>query len=153
VNRGTINSVSFSNGDQFGANCNASGLVEVFKNGSSLGTVDCSSYTYYDQGGYIGIWVAGQQGTEYVLFEDFGGGDSVTGTIDTLSKRASIIQLLKPFSIILVIPDGTLDQGDQQHLIWLYSGILAVAVGGQPYILRLHGIPTMGKRDRPGGWN
>lgn len=75
--------------------------------------------------------------------------------LDTRSKRASALQLLKPWAMALIKPDNALDQGDRQHNIFTYAGILAqtVASAVQPYIMRLFGIPTMGKRDRPGGWN
>ena len=45
--------------------------------------------------------------------------------LDTRSKRASSVQVLLPFLAAPVLPDGTLSQGDRQHIAWAYSGILA----------------------------
>lgn len=44
--------------------------------------------------------------------------------LDSRSKRASSVGFLKPYSLDLVLPDGALDQGDRQHTVWDYSGIL-----------------------------
>ncbi len=46
---------------------------------------------------------------------------------DTRSKRASAVQILQPWQTALVLPDGTISQADMQHIVWTYSGILAVA--------------------------
>ena len=51
--------------------------------------------------------------------------------LDTRSKRASSVNLLSPWALDLVLPDGTLNQGDRQHSAWDYSGILA---GGAPVV-------------------
>jgi hypothetical protein len=45
--------------------------------------------------------------------------------LDTTSKRASAVQLMKPWTISPPLPDGTIDQGDRQHIAATYSGILA----------------------------
>lgn len=45
--------------------------------------------------------------------------------IDTLSKRVSACVMFTPTPSI--IPDGTLDQGDRQHAVFIYSGISANA--------------------------
>jgi hypothetical protein len=45
--------------------------------------------------------------------------------LDTRSKRQSHVRLVKPYSADLPGTDGTIAQGDRQHLAWLYSGILA----------------------------
>ena len=45
----------------------------------------------------------------------------------TRSKRASSCGILLPFLLHLVSPDGTLAQGDRQHIAWSYSGIAAAA--------------------------
>ena len=49
--------------------------------------------------------------------------------IDSRSKRASSVAL---FGLLLapVLPDGTIGQGDRQHIAFMYSGILAE--GGTP---------------------
>lgn len=45
--------------------------------------------------------------------------------LDTRSKRASSVNFLKPYALALVLPDGAIGQGDRQHTIWDYAGILA----------------------------
>ena len=45
--------------------------------------------------------------------------------LDTRSKRASSVQVLMPYIIASVMPDGTLNQGDRQHIALSYSGILS----------------------------
>lgn len=47
--------------------------------------------------------------------------------LDTRSKRASSVQILLPFVLAPVLPDGTIDQGDRQHTAHSYSGIAADA--------------------------
>lgn len=39
--------------------------------------------------------------------------------VDTAAKRASALAMTLP------IPDGTIDQGDRQHVLWTYGGVLA----------------------------
>ncbi len=58
VQHGTDISVTFNIGDQFGARAKANGDVEVYKNGSLLATRSVTSWLYYDDGGYIGLWFA-----------------------------------------------------------------------------------------------
>lgn len=43
--------------------------------------------------------------------------------LDTRSKRASSVNVLKPYILDLVFPDGTISQADRQHSAWDYSGI------------------------------
>jgi RHS repeat-associated protein len=71
VQRGASISVTFADGDQLGARATANGEVKVYKNGSLLGTRDVSAWPYYDDGGYIGVWLlnAGD-----AVMDDFGGG-------------------------------------------------------------------------------
>jgi hypothetical protein len=45
--------------------------------------------------------------------------------LDTRSKRASSVQLMKPSFVFPPMPDGTISQGDQQHTALNYSGIPA----------------------------
>ena len=45
--------------------------------------------------------------------------------VDTANKRASSVQLLAPWMLAPPFPDGTLDQGDRQHIAWAFSGVLA----------------------------
>ncbi len=43
--------------------------------------------------------------------------------LDTQSKRASSVNILKPYQLALVLPDGTIAKADRQHTAWSYSGI------------------------------
>ena len=70
--RGLDISVTFNNGDQFGARAKSSGDVEVYRNGSLLGTVSVTAWTPYSGGGYIGLWYANTSGA---IVDDFGGGN------------------------------------------------------------------------------
>lgn len=47
--------------------------------------------------------------------------------VDTAAKRMSLVGYGMPFRLALPAPDGTIGQGDRQHLAGLYSGILASA--------------------------
>jgi RHS repeat-associated protein len=71
VQHGTSLSVSFANGNILGVRAYASGTVEVYKNGSLIGTRDVSSWPFYDDSGYIGLRTVGGPSTYY---DDFGGG-------------------------------------------------------------------------------
>jgi len=62
VQHGADIPVTFVNGDTFGARALANGNVEVYKNGELLGTRDVTSWSYYAQGGYIGLWFVGANG-------------------------------------------------------------------------------------------
>ena len=68
--------ITFINGDTFGARALANGNVEVYKNGELLGTRDITSWSYYAQGGYIGLWFVGAQNAR---LDDFGGGTLPSG--------------------------------------------------------------------------
>ena len=46
--------------------------------------------------------------------------------LDSRSKRASSVSILLAFVLAPVLPDGTIGQGDRQHIAWSYSGILAI---------------------------
>ena len=41
--------------------------------------------------------------------------------LDSRGKRASSVQILVPSMVALVLPDGTINQGDRQHTVWSYS--------------------------------
>lgn len=47
--------------------------------------------------------------------------------IDTAAKRSSSLDHEEPWQWGAPLPDGTIGQGDRQHSIWSYSGILAGA--------------------------
>lgn len=58
--------------------------------------------------------------------------------LDTRSKRASSVNLLLTFIAAPVLPDGTLGQGDRQHIASLYSGILAAAASALAFVLDMN---------------
>ena len=45
--------------------------------------------------------------------------------LDSSSKRASSVQVLAPWILSPVLPDGTITLADRQHVAWSYSGIAA----------------------------
>lgn len=52
--------------------------------------------------------------------------------LDSRSKRASSAQIVAPWMLTPVLPDGTISQGDRQHIAFSYSGILAAAPPAPP---------------------
>ena len=50
--------------------------------------------------------------------------------LDTTSKRRSSVQLMGPGTSAQLLADGTIGQGDRQHIALMYSGILAAAAAG-----------------------
>ena len=80
VQRGTDIPVTFTNGDQFGARAKANGTVEVYKNGTLVGSRDVSAWTYAASGGYIGLWF---MGAGNAVLDDFGGGTIASGPTNT----------------------------------------------------------------------
>jgi phosphatidylserine/phosphatidylglycerophosphate/cardiolipin synthase-like enzyme len=85
VQHGADIPVTFAVGDQFGARALADGTVEVYKNGTLLATRDITSWLYYNQGGYIGLWFSGAQNTKV---DDFGGG-AISGGQQSMLARAT----------------------------------------------------------------
>ena len=68
--------VSFAAGDKFGARARSNGTVQVYKNGTVVGTVTVSaSWPYLANGGRIGLGASNASGT---VFDDFGGGNLPT---------------------------------------------------------------------------
>ena len=67
--------------------------------------------------------------------------------LDTRSKRASSVQILLPFLLAPILPDGALDQADRQHMAHSYSGILASG-GAAPATLRLVRGPLPRRRKK-----
>ena len=45
--------------------------------------------------------------------------------VDSRNKRASAVQILQPFGLAPLTPDGTIGTNDRLHIAWLYSGIAA----------------------------
>jgi hypothetical protein len=65
-------------GDQFGARADSTGQLQVFVNGSRVGTVSVASWPYAANGGRVGLLLVAPQEDRY---DDFGGGD-VVYTVD-----------------------------------------------------------------------
>lgn len=57
--------------------------------------------------------------------------------LDTRSKRASSVQCLNMWIAAPPAPDGTINQGDRQHIAWTYSGILASGAAAAAILRRL----------------
>jgi hypothetical protein len=65
-------SATFQAGDRFGARARFDGTVEVYRNGTRIGTVAVSSaWPYRGSGGRIGVWMLQAPAT---FLDDFGGG-------------------------------------------------------------------------------
>ena len=56
--------------------------------------------------------------------------------LDIRDKRASAIVIDKPYTVLLPLPDGSVDQPDRQQLIWTYSGIFAGVIAIVAIVLR-----------------
>ena len=63
--------VTFVNGDQFGARARPDGTVEVYRNGTLLATRSITTWPYYANGGYTGLWFVNAPGA---LVDNFGAG-------------------------------------------------------------------------------
>jgi hypothetical protein len=59
-----------------GARATSAGSIEVYRNGSLLGSRDVSAWTHASAGGYIGLWLANAAN---VVLDDFGGGTWTPG--------------------------------------------------------------------------
>jgi hypothetical protein len=77
---GQIISVTFENGDQFGARAMLNGDLEVYRNGVLIGVRDISNWTYYANSGYIGLFTINASNT---VFDNFGGGSFGTSPTPT----------------------------------------------------------------------
>jgi YD repeat-containing protein len=90
VQRGADISVTFANGDIFGARATAAGQVSVYKNGILQGTRDITAWPYYASGGYIGLWFD-QAGA--ALLDDFGGGTMPGSSLPGVHVKASLVKV------------------------------------------------------------
>ena len=82
--RGTNIPVTFSAGDQFGAQAKANGQVDVYRNGTLLATRDVTAWSYYAASGYIGLF---NIGASNAVLENFGGGTA--NSISTVTPTAT----------------------------------------------------------------
>jgi hypothetical protein len=71
VQQGASIPVTFATGDQFGARAKADGTVEVYRNGTLLGTRSITAWPFYSSGGYIGLWFVNASAASA---DNFGGG-------------------------------------------------------------------------------
>ncbi len=71
VQQGASIPVTFATGDQFGARARADGTVEVYRNGTLLGTRSITSWPFYSNGGYVGLWLVNASAASA---DNFGGG-------------------------------------------------------------------------------
>ncbi len=79
VTRATFSGVTFANGDTLGARALADGTVNVYKNGTQIGTTNVSAF-FTASGGRIGVRFSGSGLTPFtppndVRFDNFGGGN------------------------------------------------------------------------------
>jgi len=61
--RGAPIPVTFASGDRFGARCTATGDVEVFSNGSRIGSRSITGWPAAASGGQVGFWIEAPSGT------------------------------------------------------------------------------------------
>ena len=87
VQRGADIPVTFALGDQFGARARADGTVEVYRNGTLLGTRSITAWPFYASGGYIGLWFVNSNAARA---DNFGGGNAVSGPTPTASPTATV---------------------------------------------------------------
>jgi PKD repeat protein len=86
IKHGAAIPATFQAGDQLGAQAQADGTVEVYRNSTLLGTVTVSSaWPYRGSGGRIGLWMIG---ADYTLLDDFGGGAVASGLSATPTPTA-----------------------------------------------------------------
>jgi len=79
VTHETFGGIGLAAGDTLGARSSGGGIVELFLNGTLLGEVDLSAgespWSYYADGGSIGVWFQGPDfAADPAGFTDFGGG-------------------------------------------------------------------------------
>lgn len=48
--------------------------------------------------------------------------------LDSRAKRASSVNIWKPWMLALVLPDASISLADRQHIVWDYAGISPTAV-------------------------
>jgi hypothetical protein len=71
VQHGAAIPVTLANGDRLGARARADGTLEIYRNGTMIGTRSITSWPFYASGGYIGLWMVNAPNA---LLDNFGGG-------------------------------------------------------------------------------
>ena len=74
VGRGSPIPVTFAAGDQFGARALADGTIEVYKNGTKIGSASAPDWPFSASGGRLGLTMYAAYNTH---FDNFGGGNVV----------------------------------------------------------------------------
>jgi len=105
VQRGSDISVTMNNGDQLGARAKANGHVEVYRNGSLLGTVSVTAWAPYSGGGYIGLWYSNVSGA---IVDDFGGGNVSSSPTATPTTTLTPTTTNTPTITSTASPTGTM---------------------------------------------
>lgn len=77
---GTNMPLTLVNGDQLGARATANGQVQIYRNGTLVGSRVITGWPYAAAGGYIGLWAV--NGSNAIL-DDFGGGNVSTAATPT----------------------------------------------------------------------
>ena len=90
VQQGSDIPVTFVDGDVLGARATADGQVQVYKNGTLVGTQDVSTWPYYAAGGNIGIWTVSASNA---LLDDFGGGSLGDSASQQMSQSVNATSL------------------------------------------------------------
>jgi hypothetical protein len=85
VTRGSV-PVTFASGDRYGARALANGNVTVYKNGTAVGTVSVSGWSFAANGGRIGMSFTTATAS---AFDDFGGGDAPAAIASAAATPAS----------------------------------------------------------------
>ena len=96
--------VSFVNGDQFGARATAAGQVEVYRNGTLLGSRDLIGWDYATSSGYIGLFSLGAQN---VVLDNFGGGTVGSSPTPTNTPVTAPTNTPTPTNTPVTVPTNT----------------------------------------------
>ena len=73
VQQGATVPANFAAGDQFGVRATADGTVEIYKNGTLLGSSTITGWPLYNSSGYIGLWMVD---ADAARLDSFGGGNA-----------------------------------------------------------------------------
>ena len=124
VTRGTISGVSFANGDQLGARALADGTVNVYKNGTLIGTVTIPE-PLASAVGRIGVRFAATGNNAFgspndARFDNFGGGD-VTVSAGGYNPKLYEVGPGKPYTKIQPALDAAL-ASPGNDLVVVYPG-------------------------------
>jgi len=83
----TLGNEHLASGTQLGARAHATGLVDIFVNGTLVGTGNVTSWPYYANGGGIGLEMGSATASR---LDDFGGGTYVPGSNATVTVLAPV---------------------------------------------------------------